>query len=403
MRGAGDQLRVGERIAFYRHRRGMTQRVLADLVGRSEDWLSKIERGERDIRRLDVLADVAVQLRVTIADLLGQPVLMEDTEPYDDDVPAIRNALMNHQRLSPTMFGPVLSRTVDLDQVQQLADYSWQDYQNGRLGRVVSALPGLIKSGQALEDLETTAAFRLSSRIHHLAASVLSKVGESDLAWIAGQAAMHAAERSGDPLALASAARAGTHALLAVGRYADAIDLGQTAAGWLAKHMRAGDHEALSLIGMLRLRTAIASARHQDRSLTVDLLDRAQRAADAIGHDANHWYTAFGPTNVAVHRIATSLELEDVSYVLATGPGIDTRALPMERSISHEIDLARANSYVARDDEALARLLDAEQKSPQIVRHSATARETVKAMQRRSRAAATSPLHQLAARCRVLP
>lgn len=51
MRGAGDHLSVGERIAFYRRRRGMTQAVLAGFVGRSEDWLSKVERGDRAIQR----------------------------------------------------------------------------------------------------------------------------------------------------------------------------------------------------------------------------------------------------------------------------------------------------------------------------------------------------------------
>ncbi|MPZ95593.1 MAG: helix-turn-helix domain-containing protein [Propionibacteriales bacterium] len=44
MRGSGETLSVGERVAFHRRRRGSTRNVLAELVGRSEDWLSKIER-----------------------------------------------------------------------------------------------------------------------------------------------------------------------------------------------------------------------------------------------------------------------------------------------------------------------------------------------------------------------
>jgi transcriptional regulator with XRE-family HTH domain len=53
MRRAGDHLSVGARIAFSRRRRGLSRRVLAHLVGRSEDWLSTIERGEPQVRRLD--------------------------------------------------------------------------------------------------------------------------------------------------------------------------------------------------------------------------------------------------------------------------------------------------------------------------------------------------------------
>ena len=70
-------------------------------------------------------------------------------------------------------------------------------------------------------------------RTHHLAATTLSKVGEADLAWIAAERAMYAADQADEPLVLASAARAGTHALLASGRFDDAVELGNTAADWM--------------------------------------------------------------------------------------------------------------------------------------------------------------------------
>src|SRR4051794_40161973 len=63
MRGAGDQLSIGERVAFYRARRGLTQGQVAAMVSRSEDWLSKIERGERDLRKLDMIVALAAALR----------------------------------------------------------------------------------------------------------------------------------------------------------------------------------------------------------------------------------------------------------------------------------------------------------------------------------------------------
>ena len=50
---------IGDRIAIYRRRRGLTQLVLAGLIGRSESWLSQVERGIRPIDRLSVLIDIA--------------------------------------------------------------------------------------------------------------------------------------------------------------------------------------------------------------------------------------------------------------------------------------------------------------------------------------------------------
>ena len=183
MRGAGDHFSVGDRIAFYRRRRQLTQRVLAQLVGRSEDWLSKVERNERDVRRLDVLHEVARALRVSVGDLLGQPVLVEDEHPKDDDVPAVRDALMSHRRLSQTLFGSRAVEAVAVEPVAGITGHVWTDYQQGRLGRVIAALPGLIKSAQALEETSGPTDHRpwiVSARIHHLAATTLAKIGEAD-------------------------------------------------------------------------------------------------------------------------------------------------------------------------------------------------------------------------------
>ncbi|MFI0219081.1 helix-turn-helix domain-containing protein [Streptomyces lydicus] len=59
MRGLGDHLTIGERIAFYRKRREYTQAVLAGLVGRSTDWLARVESGRRKPPGIDMLAELA--------------------------------------------------------------------------------------------------------------------------------------------------------------------------------------------------------------------------------------------------------------------------------------------------------------------------------------------------------
>lgn len=57
---------IGQRIAAYRRRRGLSQAALAGLVGRSESWLSQVERGIRSVDRLSVLLDMARVLHVEV-------------------------------------------------------------------------------------------------------------------------------------------------------------------------------------------------------------------------------------------------------------------------------------------------------------------------------------------------
>ncbi|MFI9847983.1 helix-turn-helix domain-containing protein [Nonomuraea sp. NPDC051941] len=57
---------IGRRIARARRRRGLSQAVLSGLVGRSESWLSQVERGQRAVDNHTVLN--------ALADILGLPV-----------------------------------------------------------------------------------------------------------------------------------------------------------------------------------------------------------------------------------------------------------------------------------------------------------------------------------------
>ena len=66
-----DREAAGQRIARARRRRGLSQAVLAGLVGRSESWLSQVERGKRGIDSHSVLMHLAEVLRVDIEELTG--------------------------------------------------------------------------------------------------------------------------------------------------------------------------------------------------------------------------------------------------------------------------------------------------------------------------------------------
>jgi transcriptional regulator with XRE-family HTH domain len=79
MRGMTDTLSIGERIAWYRRRRGLSQEVLAGLVAHTPDWLSKVENGRIQLDRLSVIKALADALDVAIGDLLAEPSLLEWT------------------------------------------------------------------------------------------------------------------------------------------------------------------------------------------------------------------------------------------------------------------------------------------------------------------------------------
>ena len=75
-------------------------------------------------------------------------------------------------------------------------------------------------------------------------------------------------------------------------------------------------------------------------------------------------WTAFGPTNVAIHQVNTAMEFGDVQIALDIGPALDASGLPTERRVRHALDVARAYSARNWRDEGLAAVLDAERMAP---------------------------------------
>src|SRR5919199_3713795 len=103
MRGLGQNMTIGQRVAWYRARRGLTQEVLAGMVGRTTDWLGKVENGRANFERLSVIKLLAVALDVTIGDLLGEPSIVDWTpDASRRAVTLLREALMSYPALTMT-------------------------------------------------------------------------------------------------------------------------------------------------------------------------------------------------------------------------------------------------------------------------------------------------------------
>jgi transcriptional regulator with XRE-family HTH domain len=134
---------IGARIAAYRKRKGMTQALLAGLVGRSESWLSQVERGARDVDRLSVLLRLAELLDVTVEMLTGKAAPARDSATAPALLDGVRAALTRYDRLAtaPTRLPPfpqLRALVVETHRAYQSARYA----QTARMGdplRVLSA------------------------------------------------------------------------------------------------------------------------------------------------------------------------------------------------------------------------------------------------------------------------
>ncbi|GAA2399074.1 hypothetical protein Cme02nite_07920 [Catellatospora methionotrophica] len=220
---------------------------------------------------------------------------------------------------------------------------------------------------------------------HQVATLFLTKLGEADLAWIAASRGLTAANASEDIVVVGSLSRSAAHALTTNGEYREARALGAAAAEFLQPWTSRPTPRLLSVYGSLHLMCALSAARDDDRQSANTHLAEAGDSAFRLGGDANHVWTAFGPTNVTIHQVCVALEFGDVQRAIAIGPDLDTSALPVERRVRHSIELARAFVRHNRVDESLRHLLEAELISPDQVRYHQLSRMVVREILTRPR------------------
>src|ERR1017187_9165794 len=86
------EVRIGERLRFYRQAKGKTQAVVAGLAGVTEDYLSQIERGLKT-PTIALLHRFSKILGVRISELLGESAA-KHSEASTPAGKAVQHALM---------------------------------------------------------------------------------------------------------------------------------------------------------------------------------------------------------------------------------------------------------------------------------------------------------------------
>lgn len=178
-------------------------------------------------------------------------------------------------------------------------------YQAGRYSSTGELLPGAIADAQLaareLRDDDRQAAFRVLAETYHITSKALMKVSETELAWVAAERALAAAERAEAPLLIGASAHHLGHTFLRAGRIREATDLTMDAAAAFAP-TRDTEPERLALWRALHLTALFGAARGNDRRAADQLLNEAERAADRLGDDRNDFWFALRPDQRAYPR-----------------------------------------------------------------------------------------------------
>ncbi|MFG1869857.1 helix-turn-helix domain-containing protein [Micromonospora arborensis] len=388
-----DDLPIGRRVARWRVRRSMTQQMLADRLRRSKSWVDKVERGVRALDRYSVIQELAHVLRVDPEVLLGQQSSTPAGPP--DGVDDIRAALARYDvPQAPPQPTVELTRQVG---------YAWLTYQHAHYGQLVRLLPGLLATAQAAQSPE------LLVQAYRIASSLLVKLGEADLAWLAADRALSTA--ADNPILAAAAAISIAQALRATNRDRLALAATLTAANrLLPPSTRLGDHEVggscgdqtarqphdqrgkgvparqgavgeWAVGGTLLVQAALAAAGCGEHRRAGELTDRAAGvAANLRGYDDTH-RTSFGPIAVDLARVLSAAQRGDADEALHRHSTVIRREawrrLPAEYRGAYLVDVARAYLQVGDLRAAARALVDADSVAPAEVRCRPLARTVI--------------------------
>jgi hypothetical protein len=240
------------------------------------------------------------------------------------------------------------------------------------MGRV---LPGIIAESQraaaALDGDDRLEAVRCLVMSYRLASSTLLKLETTELAWLAADRAMMAARCVDDTVCLARASRCVARAMACMGQPEGALDVLVTTAGRMEPELASRDRHLLSLYGMLLLPAEIAAAQIGDADTALAMHEQADQIARQLGPGYADPVNVFGTANVALHRLAALVRMEEGRHAVAYARTIEPQLLvrlPQERKAAYLLDMAEAYRQCRQCPEATAAMLRAEQVAPEEVR-----------------------------------
>lgn len=387
---ANDAIGAGAHIAVLRVAQHLSQHGLAERARVSYSLLTKVESGVRPASPA-FIASCARALGVPATRLTGQPY---DGQTGNDELLGLLGAvrtvldlydLSPQEDAQPRSVSALRSAVRGVNQLGQAAKYQ----------PMLGELPGLLAELHAAAHIfageQQTEVWGLLAEAYRCAHTAGIALGLSDLSATALTRMDWAAQRSGarEPGLRAAREYLRVTAYLRNGDYETCWRLNESGVR-LLEGTTAADPGVLVARGQLHLGAAVIAARTGDRDMMAGNLEEAGRFAERTGEDIETFWFGFGPTNVAVHKAMTRVEIGDYGAAVRAGQGLVFPQGWLPSRIGHHyIDQGRALQWMNRPDDALVELQRARAVAPQQAKRHPSVRETVSALVRGERR--TSP------------
>ncbi|MDH6109459.1 transcriptional regulator with XRE-family HTH domain [Kitasatospora sp. MAP12-15] len=386
------ELTTGERVRYHRERRGMTRPVLAGLVGRSTEWLKKIENGERPLRNVGMLARLAQVLRLDdIGALTGTPGVLPAGswgKLSHSAVPELREAVHAGAFRRPN------DLPTTLDELAGRVRQTWNVWHASAHNRteVGAVLPDLLltchHTARGREGAERRQAYKILVEAYALAQMYAAHIVEPELYWVLVDRARMAAEESDDPVMLAFSAWIAANGLASSGHSEECLRLLADAADSLRPLLEDGSEFLRGTFGSIALKAAMTSAEDGREGDAWRWFGEAERTAQ-LAPGYWHPWSVFGIANVAVHGVTMAVELKTPGSALRRASEVDPESVPStERRSRLYIDAARSEYARHEPAGAVHYLKRAFEVSPEGVRYVPAGRSLVLELAR----TATGPL-----------
>lgn len=397
---------IGQRVRRRRRSIGMTQKVLGELVGRSEDWVRSFEGGRRGTPKLPLLLAVAEALGLSdLADLTGNGHAVSVEIFAGRRHPDLANvqAALTEFRVGASGGRHSVAHLAERLRCAWEIRHSSPDHRT-QLGAL---LPDLIRDAQAAARTPGEGrreARRVLAGVYGLADFFVAYQADPALVWMVADRALEQAYEADDPYLIACASWGMVQALRDTGRWDEALGMIASSTELLTPYVERDEtpDDWRGITGALHAEAALVHGRRGRHGDAWAAWERADQWAQLLGPDYRHVQTSFSQAIQGANGVTLGVELRRSGEALRAARAVEPDAIvSVPRRSRHLIEVARA--YDQRDEDAavLAHLDKAYRTAPETISYNGYARDLLIGLRHNPPAGMTKDVRELCDRVGV--